>query len=128
MLRTVLALVLAAHGIGHILFLAPLVGVTSWGQTAPAWLRPDMTLVRLIGAALWIAVLIGFGAAAVGLLGQQSWWRTAALIASIVSVIGLIVFWTNPVTGPTIAALIVNLLVVAALVIVNWPSVEAVGA
>jgi hypothetical protein len=32
MLRTVLAVAFAAHGIGHILFLVPLLGIADWGQ------------------------------------------------------------------------------------------------
>jgi hypothetical protein len=31
MLRAILALVIAAHGIGHILFLVPLLGIADWG-------------------------------------------------------------------------------------------------
>lgn len=128
MLRVVLALIIAAHGIGHILFLVPLLGVSDWGQSTRSWLLTGETAARAIGSVVWIVALVGFGAAAVGLLGQQPWWRSAAIVAAIVSTAGLILFWSTPIRSPVVAALVVNLLVLGALLLANWPSIEAVGA
>jgi hypothetical protein len=128
MLRTILALVIGAHGIGHILFLVPLLGIAEWGQSARSWLLTGDSSARLIGTLLWVVVLLAFGAAVVGLFGQQNWWRTAAIVGAVVSTIGLVIFWQTPVSAPMISALIFNALVLAALLIFQWPSVEAVGA
>jgi len=43
MLRTALTLIIAAHGIGHILFLVPLLGIADWGQSARSWLLTGQT-------------------------------------------------------------------------------------
>jgi hypothetical protein len=32
-LRAILALVIAAHGVGHVLLLAPCLGLAEWGQS-----------------------------------------------------------------------------------------------
>ena len=128
MLRTVLAVVIGAHGIGHILFLVPLLGIADWGQSTRSWLLSGETGSRLIGSVLWIAAIIAFGVVVVGLVGQHGWWRTAAIIAALISIVGLILFWPTPVTAPVLSALVFNLLLLAALLIVRWPSVEAIGA
>lgn len=128
MLRTVLVLVIGAHGIGHILFLMPLLGIADWGQTPRSWLLTGETAARIIGSLLWVVAILGFVAAVAGLLGQYPWWRTAAVVAAVISTVGLILFWDNPVTSPVVAALVFNLLVIGALLIVHWPSIEAIGA
>lgn len=127
MLHIILAVVVAAHGIGHILFLVPLLGLADWGQSAQSWLLGDGNAARLIGSIIWLVAITAFGMAAAGLLGQQGWWRSAAIIGALISVVGLIIFWTNPATAPVISALVFNLLVLGALLILHWPSVEAVG-
>ncbi len=127
MLRPLLAIILAAHGIGHILFLVPLLGIADWGQSTRSWLLSDMTLARLTGALIWIAALIAFGAAVFGLMSQQPWWRTAAVIAAIISTVGLLLFWAAPITGSVWAALIVNVVIVIALALLRVPSVDALG-
>lgn len=127
MLHIILAVVVAAHGIGHILFLVPLLGLADWGQSAQSWLLGDGNAARLIGSIIWLVAIAAFGMAAAGLLGHQGWWRSAAIIGALISVVGLIIFWTNPATAPVISALVFNLLVLGALLILHWPSVEAVG-
>jgi anti-sigma-K factor RskA len=77
---------------------------------------------------LWLVVIIAFCAAVYGLWNQQAWWRNAAIIASIISTVGLIIFWSNPVSSPVVSALVFNLLVLGVLLIAHWPRIEAVGA
>ena len=36
--RVIVALLVGAHGVGHILFLLPLWGMADWGQSARSWL------------------------------------------------------------------------------------------
>jgi lipoprotein signal peptidase len=128
MLRIVLAVVIGAHGFGHILFLMPLLGNTNWGQSTQSWLLGGDTPAHLIGSLLWIVTMLVFGAAAYGLVSQYSWWRNAAILAAVVSLVGLIIFWANPATSPAISALGFDLLVLGALLIIHFPSIESVGA
>ena len=78
MLRMILALAIAAQGIGHSLFLVPLLGMADWGQSTRSWLFTDQGTARFIGGVLWLTVIIAFGLSTYGLLSQQPWWRTTA--------------------------------------------------
>lgn len=127
-LRILLILVLGAHGIGHVLFLVPLLGAANWGQSTHSWLLTGETAARIAGAVIWIVSIIAFVAAVFGLWTQQTWWRAAALTGAVVSTVGLILFWASPATGSVWSALVVNILTLGALLLVQWPSVEAVGA
>jgi len=127
MLRIILTLLIGAHGLGHILFLLPLLGLADWGQSARSWLLTGQTEARAVGGLLWVAVIIGYAVALVGLWDEQSWWRTAAIAASVLSTVGLALFWANPPASSVVFALIFNLLVVGALLLAQWPSAASVG-
>lgn len=120
-LRILLPVVVGAHGIGHILFLMPLVSSASWGQAAHSWLLGDGGLAKGMGALVWLVALVGFVAAAFGFFREVAWWQTAAMVSAAVSTVGLVLFWTRPSTSPAISALVFNLLVLAALLIFHWP-------
>lgn len=122
-LRIVLAIVVAAHGLGHILFLVSLLGVADWGQATQSWLLGSGWLAKGLGAAIWLAAIFGFLAAAVGLLQVSVWWQQLAIIAAIVSSVGLLLFWLNPPGSPVISALVFDLLVLIALLVFHWPAV-----
>lgn len=128
MLHIVLALAIGAHGIGHILFLMPLLGIADWGQTTHSWLFTGQSTARLAGSLVWLVAMIAFCAAAYGLWNQQVWWRNAAVFAAVISVIGLVMFWTSPLTSPAMAALIFDAAVLFALIILHLPGAESVGA
>lgn len=128
MLRVVLALAIAAHGIGHVLFVVPMFSSVNWGQSTHSWLLGDTPEARLIGSLLWGIVIIGFGASVFSLLNQHIWWRDFAVIAALLSTVGLILFWANPVSMPALSALIFNSIILGALVVFHWPSAAAVGA
>ena len=128
MLRIAIGLVIAAHGIGHILFLVPLLGLADWGQTPRSWLLTGEASARLIGGLIWVATIILYGGAVFGLWTVHLWWRDVAVIASVVSTVGLILFWSNPPTAPVISALVFDVVVLVALLIAHFPTVDAVGA
>jgi hypothetical protein len=127
LLRIVLVLLLGVHGIGHVLFLAPLLGIANWGQSTQSWLLGGDLLARSVGTVIWLVATLGFLVAAAGLFGQTAGWRTAAAGASIVSSIGLVLFWTNPTSSPAYSAFGFDLLVLLALLVLHWPPVAAVG-
>lgn len=122
-LRIVLAVAVAAHGIGHILFLMPLVSSTAWGQSAQSWLLGDGGLAKGLGALIWLVALVGFVAAAFGIFRETDWWQMAAIMSAVVSTVGLILFWTRPTTSPAVSALVFNLLILISLLVVRWPPV-----
>ena len=122
-LRIVLAIVVGAHGIGHILFFVPLLGVADWGQATQSWLLADGWLAKGLGGLIWLAATLGFAAAAFGIFQEMAWWRTVAIVSAAVSALGLILFWANPVSSPTFSALVFNLLVLGSLLLFHWPPV-----
>lgn len=131
MIKVILALVVAAHGIGHILFLVHLLGIADWGQSSQSWLLNGLigeNGSRIVGGILYGLSLIGFCIVAYGLFSEQIWWRNAAVIAAVVSTVALILFWVMPIRQPAIAALIFNIVLVGALLFAHWPTPEMVGA
>jgi hypothetical protein len=129
--RIVVALVILVHGIGHVLFLAPCLGITQWGQSAHSWLL-TRTLgdgaTRVIGSLLWLAVIVGFLTAGIGLLGQDAWWRTLAVASAGVSLLALVLFVSGSSTQPVLSAALMDIAILVALVWMHWPSADLVGA
>lgn len=128
MLKIVLILIVLMHGIGHVLFLVPLFTSNNWGQSTQSWLVGSDTLAKIVGSIIWIAVIIAFLIATYGMISEQTWWRTPTIVASIVSTIGIVLFWRNPVSSSAIFALITDIVIIIALVILHWPSDEVIGA
>ena len=129
--RTVVAVVMLAHGIGHVLFLAPCLGITQWGQSAHSWLLTKTLgdgATRVIGGLLWLVVIVGFVAAGIGLLGQFAWWRTLAVASAGVSLLALGLFVSGISTQPVLSAAAMDIAILVALMWIHWPSVDLVGA
>jgi hypothetical protein len=120
-LRIVLALVVGAHGIGHLLFLVPLLGTADWGQSSRSWLLGSGWPSKGLGSLLWIVVIAGFIGVAIGIFSESEWWRPLAIAASMVSAVGLLLFWARPVSSPVVSALVFNMLVLGSLLIFHWP-------
>ena len=131
MLRTVLALAILAHGIGHIVFLIPLLGfsdASNWGQSTQSWLVTHEKLARVMEAVIWFAATVAFCAECYVLFSRRRWWRTATVSSSIASLVGLALFWVNPISSSAYFALGFDVVALASLLIAHWPAVEAVGA
>lgn len=129
--RTILALLVMAHGVGHVLLLAPCLGVAQWGQSAHSWLLTGAlgdTLTRLIGSFLWLTVVAGFAAAGVGLLGQRPWWRVLAIVSAGVSLFALALFASGIDTQPLFSAGLMDVAVLVALLWMRWSSIDLLGA
>lgn len=98
----VVAVVLLAHGVGHVLGLLPLFGVRatgswhnrSWvlgGGSAEAigrWLAPVVWVVAVAAF-----VVVGLGVLDVGVHGLP--WRALAMVAAVVSAAAIVVFWNG---------------------------------
>lgn len=106
MMRTfqiIIAIILVGHGIGHIMgFLETW---TSWQPFADPsfnelpWIFSDgifiHSAVGKVFGLFWLVAMIGFFAAAIGLIANQSWWSTVAIIASILSLLAVIPWWNT---------------------------------
>jgi hypothetical protein len=128
--RTILAAVVGAHGIGHVLFLVPLLGIADWGQSTRSWLLTDRAgdgVTRIVGSLLWLAAMVGFVAVAVGIFGQQEWWRGLAVGSAVVSSLGLVLFWSDSAASSAFSALAFDVAVLVALLVLNWPPSSLVG-
>jgi len=131
-LRIGLAVVLVFHGVGHVLFLAPALRLAGWAdQTGGSWLLgPAMGdgIAHGVGAVVWAASAILFVGAASGLLLTQEWWRPLVVAGAVVSLIGIVAFWGGIAPSSAIAALVVDVIVLASLLVARWPSATAIGA
>jgi hypothetical protein len=126
-----LAIIVMAHGIGHVLFVVPCLGIAQWGQSTHSWLLTrglGDTLTRAVGTLIWLAVIAGFTAAGVGLLDQHTWWRTVAVAAAGVSLLGIVIFAHGGDVQSQLSPGLMNVAILVALLWVHWPSVDLVGA
>lgn len=130
-LRSVVAIILILHGVGHALGLLPAFGLTL-GRThaAGSWLFTGPTGtpgLRELGFALWSVTLLGFLAAGLGLLGwlvPQAWWQGLATGSAILSLLAVVFFWSGlPLLFPhKIGAIAVNVAVLVCLLWLRWPA------
>jgi hypothetical protein len=95
--RPLFALFLILHGLGHaIWFLGAWTPVGELRSEQP-WLfsggvTMDSPMGRLLGGLALVAV-VGFVAAGWGLLGQQDWWRSAAIASALLSLVVVVPWW-----------------------------------
>ena len=132
--RVVLGVILLGHGIGHALGIMAALGLGSAeGWSARSWLLTDALgdpIARGISFLVWALALLGFLGAALGLFGwlPHGWWRTLALVASVISLVGLALYWNAfPQLSSKLAAIGVDLAVLYALLIARWPSETILG-
>ena len=127
MLRIVIAIVLVAHGIGHVL--GPLQALKI-SQVNPAWDGDSWLLTRIVGPtitqtaglALWAIALVGFIAAAAIAMGWLpiAWWAPVALGSAVVSLLAIALFPAAFPAFSTVAAAIVDILLIVAIVVARW--------
>jgi len=127
--RIVLAIVVATHGIGHVLFLVSCLGIAQWGQSSRSWLLTNLvgdTPTRAFGSLLWLAVIIGFMAAGLGIWEQQQWWRMFAVGSAVLSLLTLALFAAG-LGGPMLNAALMDVAILVALLVARWPSASLIG-
>ena len=115
MIRTLIALILLMHGVGHLLFLGNAWGYWTTGS-GRSWLF-DNTLglqhtVEGIVGLLWMVPLVAFVAVAGGYFANQGWWPRWAVVAAVIS-LGLVVVWWGGINSSSaFFALVVNAAVI----------------
>ncbi|HEX6551670.1 MAG TPA: hypothetical protein VF026_02825 [Ktedonobacteraceae bacterium] len=121
MWRYLIAIVLLAHGIGHIMpFMAAWTPQRSQvGFSDAPWIFSGSVGVGSpIGQAfglLGLVALIGFVAGALGLVTQQAWWPTVTIAAAAISIVTIVPWVTTWPPASMIGALLVDAAVLAAL-------------
>lgn len=117
------------HGIGHILFLGPAFGWSSWGS-GHSWLLTGVIgdgPARAFSAVVWTAAGVLFLVGVGGFMRDADWWRTTTIVAAVISLIGTVVYFDGIKQPSGVAALVFNVLVLGALIVARWPSAAAVG-
>jgi hypothetical protein len=122
MWRYIIALVLLAHGIGHIMPFMAAWTPQKVGFSDASWVfSGGVGVGSPVGQSfglLGLVALIGFVAGALGLVTHQAWWPTVTIVAAAISIV-TIVPWVNAwPTGSMIGALLVD---VALLVVLLPP-------
>lgn len=124
-LRIIVAIILLGHGIGHVVgFLGSWTKLRIFPEypfNESPWILPgDIFIQSAVGKVFGIFWLISMGAffaAAIGLIMEQSWWTTIAVIASFLSLLAVIPWWNTFTPGimSKWSAVLVDIIVIAAL-------------
>ena len=129
MLNLALGVVLVAHGIGHVLFLAPALRLVDWaGQSSQSWLLSDVLgdpLTRAVAAVGWAAATILFLVGAFGFMIRVDWWRPVLLAGAIVSLAAIVVMWDGIATSNGLMAAAVDVVVIGAIAWASRPTTSA---
>jgi hypothetical protein len=126
MWKFVIGIVLIAHGIGHSM---GILGLFKVAEVNPAWHGDSWilsnvagdVLTQAVGATLWSVAMIGFialGLVAFGWL-PVAWWQPIAIVSSIASLAGVVLFPIAFPTFSTIGAVVVDLAVLYT-VLTGW--------
>jgi hypothetical protein len=130
MIKVILALILFAHGVGHIM--GPL-RVFNLATINPQWQGDSWLLgglglgvTNVIGVVLWTSALVGFSLLAAVVLGwlPAEWWTPLAIGSSLVSLAGVLLFPLAFPTFSTIGAVVVDAVVLASVVWLHWTPTE----
>ena len=99
-----------------------------------SWLFTSLlgdTGASILALAIWLVASIAALAAGLGLLGwlvPHAWWRTAAIVSAVVSLVGLVFYWNAlAMSFNKAGAIVVNAAVLVGLLLLNWPSEAAIG-
>jgi hypothetical protein len=143
-LRAILALVFAFHGVGHAMGVIPALRIINLEGTDQGWLRQWSSrswlltdplgdgASRLLCAALYLLALVGFVAAALAVAGwllPHDWWRPLAIVSSVLSLVALALYWNALIFlfPHKVGALAVNITTLVCLLALNWPSEADLG-
>ncbi len=132
LLRLIFAVVLLAHGIGHVIGIMTGLGLArreGTSATSPLVGRfAEDGLNRAIGTWLWMSALLGFLMAGLGLLAPIEQWRSLATWSAVVSLVALALYPGAFLSRSSkLWALAVDVAVLVALVVLNWPDDAALG-
>ena len=117
------AIVLGAHGVGHVLGWGPALGL-SWAspaQSLQSWLV-DGEAARALAVLLFGLPTLGFLAAAAGLIAGQPWLRGVAVISAAASLAAAVIFPRALPPSSLAGSVTVNVAVIVLLGLLGLPS------
>jgi hypothetical protein len=136
-IKVLVAGALLLHGLGHAGALGALVAhsrryFTGFWLPARSWLFPSLAApaARTVASTFWVLSTIGFVAASMsfwGILVPGEAWRHLALASSIVSMLGIALFFGTWPAFNTVAALAMNLAVLVTQLWLHWPPQSMLG-
>jgi hypothetical protein len=134
-LRTIIAIFLFVHAIGHIQGIVASLGVIkSETWNVRSWLFDGLLGEkgsRILAMILFVVCVLGFLATAFSFLGvglPHELWRTLAIIFAVPSVLGLVAYWNAFAQFfNKIGAIGVNGWILIGLLLLNWPSEAEIG-
>ena len=134
-LRTVIAVFLFVHAIGHIQGIVASLGVIkSETWNVRSWLFDSLLGEkgsRILAMILFVVCVLGFLATAFSFLGvglPHELWRTLAIIFAVPSVLGLVAYWNAfAQLFNKVGAIGVNGWILIGLLLLNWPSEAEIG-
>ncbi|MHB8961204.1 MAG: hypothetical protein ACYDAN_16460 [Candidatus Limnocylindrales bacterium] len=138
-IKLIAAGVLLLHGLGHggaaialaWIRLRPGTPTGDW-LAARSWLLPSLAAptATTLASAFWIVSLAGFVLAAMSFWGvvlPGGVWRPVAVASALVSIAGIALFFGTWPMFNTLAALVVNVAVLAAVLWLRWPPAGVVA-
>jgi hypothetical protein len=127
MFKIAVAVVLLAHGIGHSMGLLQVFKVASVNPNwhGDSWILSGLvgtTATQSTGIVLWTLAIVGFVGAAGAVVGwaPASWWQPLAIVSTIASIAGLLLF---PIAFPafsTVGAFVVDAAVLVSVLWSGW--------
>jgi hypothetical protein len=134
-LRTVIAVFLFVHAIGHaqgVIAAAGLLNSKRWN--AHSWLFDNLLgqrASRKLAMVLFTVCILGFLATAFSFVGvglPHEWWRSLAVIFAMPSLAGLVFYWTAfAQLFNKAGALLVNGWILVGMLALGWPSEAEIG-
>jgi hypothetical protein len=127
--RWVIAIVVFAHGVGHILFMPILSSTLRLTSDGLSWLLSGVlgdVPTRWLASTVALVAIVLFVGAAAGLVGQAAWWRPLAIAGALISAALVVVMWDGIPTSSAAFALAFDAVVLVALLLAHWPSEELV--
>lgn len=134
-LRTIIAIFLFVHAIGHIQGIVASLGVIksdTWNVRS--WLFDGLLGEkgsRMLAMILFIVIVLGFLATAFSFLGigiPHEAWRTLAITFAVPSVLSLVAYWNAfAMFFNKIGAIGVNGWILIGLLLLKWPSEAEIG-
>ena len=134
-LRTIIAIFLFVHAIGHVQGIVASLGVIksdTWH--ARSWLFDSLLGERgsrILAIILFAVCVLGFLATAFSFIGvglPHEYWRTLAIIFAVPSVLGLIFYWNAfAQLFNKVGAIGVNGWILIGLLLLKWPSEAEIG-
>ena len=128
-LRIIIAIVLIAHGIGHVMGIMTAAGMKlSDSTSSDSWLLTRFlgdAIPRILSVIIWGLAMVGFVAAGLGLLNfliPFESWQDLAISSSIISLLALILFpFGLATTFNKVGAVVIDVVVLVGLLWLAWP-------